>query len=107
MLKDWKGLFRSSKNLGKLKIFEPFQKDGKVIVKSAAVERGISKWRSSLVGQFIYKPLPYFLVKKNVKILLYRYGSVEEFSVENGLFIFKFEDEDSSNALLKENLWHI
>jgi hypothetical protein len=44
-----------------------------------AIEEGITKWKSILVGQFLDKPLPFFLVKKSVAIMWKQHGKVEVF----------------------------
>jgi len=46
-----------------LEYFAPKIAGGKVVVSTPeeAVEEGIDKWKTSLVGQFLDKPLPYFL----------------------------------------------
>jgi len=72
-----------------------------------AIEEGISKWKSSLIGQFLDKPLPFFLVKKSIDIMWKRYGTVEVLSLENGLFIFRFLDEVTRGEVLDAKLWHI
>lgn len=51
------------------------------------IEEGIAKWRPSLVGQFLDKPLPFYLVKKSVEIMWKQFGEVEVFSVENGMYL--------------------
>lgn len=33
------------------------------------MEEGIAKWKPSLGGQFLDKPLPFFLVKKVVEVV--------------------------------------
>jgi hypothetical protein len=52
------------------------------------VEEGIARWKSSLVGQFLDKPLPFFLVKKAVEQLCSQYSKIKVFSMENGVYIF-------------------
>ncbi|XP_059439870.1 uncharacterized protein LOC132172399 [Corylus avellana] len=63
---DWRQLFRKEKSIGTLQYFAPSHEGGKVVVKppKEAIEEGISKWSSSLVGQFLDKPLPYYIVKR-------------------------------------------
>jgi hypothetical protein len=65
---DWRGLFNSKKSFGKLQYFEPQIVGGVVEVCSLdeEIEEEISKWRSSLAGQFLDKSLPFYLVKKSV-----------------------------------------
>lgn len=106
---DWKGLFPCNSSFGKLQYFEPLVSEGKVFVKpsAAALAEGVAKWRPSLVGQFIDKPLPFFLVKKSLELLWNHYGKFEIFSLENGLFIFRFENESICEAILEAKLWHI
>lgn len=68
---DWRGLFNSDRSLGNLQYFPPVKKDGKVFVSppNEDVEEGIAKWKTSLVGPFLDKPLPFFLGKKSVAIM--------------------------------------
>lgn len=63
---DWRNLFQSTHVLGKLDYFAPRKSGAKVVVSppDVAVEEGIDVWKASLVGQFLDKPLPFFLVKK-------------------------------------------
>ena len=62
-----------------------------------AMEEGILKWSPSLVGQFLDKPLPYYIVKRFVDNLWAQYGKVEVFLLENGLYLFKFRDEKTKD----------
>jgi hypothetical protein len=61
----------------------------------------------ALLGYFLDKPLPYFLVKKSVSIMWKQYGEVEVFSLENGMFIFRFQDESTCEDVLEAKLWHV
>jgi alkyl hydroperoxide reductase subunit AhpC len=49
---DWRKLFQKEKSIGTLQYFAPSLENGKVVVKPPieAIEDGISKWSSSLVG---------------------------------------------------------
>ena len=53
------------------KFFEPTKVNDKIVVKppAKAMEHGIAKWNTSLVGQCLDKPLPYFLVKKTLEAI--------------------------------------
>jgi hypothetical protein len=106
---DWRGLFNSDRSLGNLQYFPPVKKDGKVFVSPPGddVEKGIAKWKTSLVGQLRDKPLPFFLAKKSVAIMWKQYGEIEVFSLENGMYIFKFPDEVSCEEVLKAILWPV
>lgn len=57
-VQDWRKFFRSGKPLGALQYFEPSRVNGKIIVNppQEAINEGIQKWSSSLVGQFFDKP---------------------------------------------------
>ncbi|KAK1554682.1 hypothetical protein Q3G72_015780 [Acer saccharum] len=70
------------------------------------IEEGISKWSSSLVGQFLYKPLSYYHVKKVVDILWKQFGKVEVFLLDNCMYIFQFADEATIDEVLSAPLWH-
>jgi hypothetical protein len=71
------------------------------------VEEGISQWRSCLVGQFMEKLIPYYLVKKSVALMWRQYGDIEVFSMENGMFIFRMQDEASCDEILESKIWHV
>jgi hypothetical protein len=83
--------------------------DGKVVVKPprAAIEEGILKWSSSMVGQFLDKPLPFYIVNRIVDTMWAQYGKVEVFLLENGLYLFQFEDERVKDEVVEAKLWHI
>lgn len=107
--KDWRGLFKVDRTMDNLQYFSPAKIGGKVCVTPPveAVEEGINRWRSSLVGQFMDKSMPYFLVKKAVSSMWKQYGEIEVFSLDNGMFIFRFHDEVSCDEILDSKLWHI
>ena len=107
---NWKSLsLNEHHETHKLNYFAPICKDGKVVVQLpiSAVKDGISKWVPSLVGQFLGKPLPFHLVKNAVEKLWGKYGSVQVYSVENGMFLFCLESEEVGDAVLGEKLWYI
>jgi hypothetical protein len=87
---------------------EPIRQNGKILVKppKEAIEEGILKWSSSLIGQFIDKPFPFYVVKRTVENIWSSYGKVEVFLLENGIYLFRFADESSREAVI-EKLWHI
>lgn len=60
-----------------------------------------------LGGQFMDKSLPYFLVKKAVTGMWSQFGDVEVFSLENGMHIFRFQDEATCDEIMESRLWHI
>jgi len=95
--------------MGSLQYFEPKKNGGKTCFfpLDAVVEEGIVKWKSSLVRQFMDKQLPYFLVKKSVESMWKQYGVVEVFSLDNGMFIFIFQDEVTCEEILENKLWHV
>jgi hypothetical protein len=65
------------------------------------------KWSPSLVGQFLDKPLPYYLVKRAVESLWAQYGKVEVFLLENGLYLFRFADEKTRDDVMEAKIWHL
>jgi hypothetical protein len=109
LAQDWRQLFRSEKSLGALQYFAPSREEGKVVVKpqKEAIEEGILKWSPSLVGQFLDKPLPFYIVKCTVDSLWAQYGKVEVFLMENVLYLFRFADERTKDEVMEEKLWHI
>jgi hypothetical protein len=108
-VQDWRSLFRLEKTLGALKYFAPSSEDGRIVVKppKEAIEEGISKWSPSLVGQFLDKPLPFYVVKRIVDSLWAQYGKVEVFLLENGLYLFQFVDIKARDEVMEAKLWHI
>jgi hypothetical protein len=106
---DWRQLFRSEKSIGTLQYFAPSCENGKIVVKppKEAIEEGILKWSSSLVGQFLDKPLPYYIVKRTVENLWTQYGKVEVYLLENGLYLFWFADEKSRDDVMEAKIWHM
>jgi len=108
-VQDWRQFFHSKKSFGSLQYHEPNRKDGRVIVQppKEAIEEGILKWSSSLIGQFLEKPLPFYVVKRTVENIWSAYGKVEVFLLENGLYLFRFADKGSREAVLEEKLWHV
>lgn len=95
--------------MGSLQYFEPKRQNGKIIVQppKEAIEKGILKWSSSLIGQFLDKPLPFYVVKRIMENIWASYVSVEVFLLENGLYLFRFANESFREAVLEEKLWHI
>jgi hypothetical protein len=96
------------KTLGALKYFAPSSEDGRIVVKppNEAIEEGILKWSPSLVGQFLDKPLPFYVVKRTVDSLWAQYGKVEVFLLENGLYLFRFVDIKARDEVMEAKLWH-
>ena len=72
-----------------------------------AVAEGIAKWESSLVGQFLDTPLPFWLVKRTVDGLWGQFGKVKTFSLDNGLFLFKFKNVHSRDNVIESRIWHV
>jgi hypothetical protein len=106
---NWRGLFQTVNSLSKLEYFAPKIAGGKVVVSppEEAVEEGIDKWKTSLVGQFLDKPLPYFLLKKICGCYVEAIWEVEVFSLENGMYIFRFSDEATYNEVMEARIWHV
>jgi hypothetical protein len=103
---DWQQLFRNEKSLGVLQYHEPTRLIRKVIVKPPmeAIREGIVKWSPTLVGQFLEKPLPFFLVKRTVDSLWANYGKVEVFLLENGLYMFQSANEKAWDEVMEAKL---
>jgi hypothetical protein len=36
-----------------------------------------------------------------------QYGKVEVFSLENGMYIFRFSDEATYNEVMEARIWHV
>jgi hypothetical protein len=106
---DWRKLFQHEKSIGALQYFAPSCEDGRVVVKHPleAIEEGILKWSPSLVGQFLDKPLPYYIVKQTVESIWAQFGKVEVFLLENGLYLFRFADENIRDEVMEAKVWHI
>jgi hypothetical protein len=107
---SWRDLFLEKQRLGeKLQFHAPTRVGAKVVVKppQEAVDEGKTKWESSLVGQFLAKSLPFWLVKRTVNAFWGQFGKVETFSLENGLFLFKFDDIQSRDSVFEARIWHV
>jgi hypothetical protein len=87
---DWRQLFKKEKSFGNLNYWAPSRLNGRVVVKppKEAVEEGIQKWSNALIGQFLDKPLPFYVVKRAVDHLWDAHGPVEVFLLDNGLYLF-------------------
>lgn len=59
------------------------------------------------MGQFLDKALPFFLVKKSVEVLWKNFGELEVFSLENGMFLFRFSNELVCDEVLESKLWYV
>jgi hypothetical protein len=47
-------------------------------------------------------------VKKSVAIMWKQYGEVEVFSLENGMFLSRFTDDQlTCDAVLEAKIWHV
>jgi len=46
-------------------------------------------------------------VKMAVSAMWSQFGEVEVFSLENGMYIFRFQDEATCEEILESRLWHI
>jgi hypothetical protein len=80
-IQDWRQLFKTEKSLGSLQYFEPQRQNGRIIVQppKEAIEERISKWSSSLIYQFMDKPLSFYVVKRTVENIWASFGSMELF----------------------------
>jgi hypothetical protein len=109
LAQDWRNLFRTEKSLDALHYYAPAKENGKIVVKrpKEAIEEGISKWSPSLVGQFLDKHLPFFIVKRTVDSMWAQYGKMEVFLLENGLYLFRFADVKTRDDVMEAKLWHI
>ena len=72
-----------------------------------AIEQGILKWSSFLVGQLLDKPFPYYIVKRTMDTLWASFGKVEVFLLENGLYLLHFQNEKARAEVMEAMLWHI
>jgi hypothetical protein len=108
-VQDWRKLFKTGHSGSSLQFFDPSRRNGRVTIQPPreAVVNGVEKWSSALIGQFLDKPLPFYVVKRSVEKLWDKYGSVDVSLMENGLFLFWFKDEQSREAVLEEKLWYV
>jgi hypothetical protein len=105
---DWRQLFKTGKTAGSLEYHEPTRVNGHLLIQPPreVVEKGIRKWSSALIGQFLDKPLPFYVVKRAVDSLWEMYGKVDVSLLENGLYLSRFVDEQTRDTILEEKLWH-
>lgn len=105
--KSWKtlfeGNFKESLKLSKLDYYVVSKVDGVLIIKASKeiIEEGISYWKSCLVGEFLGKTPPFFLVKNMVETLWKKFGKVEIKPGDDDLYVFRFEDENKSRLALE------
>nr|POF09054.1 hypothetical protein CFP56_38633 [Quercus suber] len=101
---SWRSLFQNESNSSsQLQFFELKIINGKVVAQppGEAVDEGIAKWESSLIGKFLDKAPSFLLVKCFVEGLWGQYDLVELFAFNNGMFLFRFPDTRSRDSVLE------
>lgn len=108
MASQWSSLFGSG-SAPTLSYHEPFVCNGK---KTAQIshdvhKQGLAVWKASLIGQFNGPASPKNQIQAVVSRLWGRRGRVEVLDLENGGFIFKFDDKQTLSWVLEEGPWFI
>ena len=94
---NWKSLFVGRPKSCVLLVFSsPSRVDGKMIINppAEAMVEGVGIWEGCLVGQFFDKRLPIHVVRSFVDRLWGKH-EIPEITSTNGLYIFRFKDQDA------------
>jgi hypothetical protein len=60
-----------------------------------------------LLGQFLEKLLSFFLMKKSVEQMWSQFGKVEVFSLENWVYIFRFNVVMTRDEVVESRMWQL
>ncbi|WCJ36860.1 Disease resistance protein (TIR-NBS class) [Euphorbia peplus] len=96
-------LFSSKTNHKKLQYFMPEIVNGKKIVRipQAVLAEGIKQWELCLVGQLLGKCSEISQVLNEANELWGKEGSIQVTKTKNGLYIFKFPNENIRDSVLE------
>ena len=92
-----------------LDFFKPSMEGGRVKVRPPmeVVQEGCEEWKSTLIGYFVGKRLPYPVVNSIAFKLWGRVGLNEVLSTERGVFLFKFDTVEQADSILDRAPWHM
>ncbi|GJT68150.1 ATPase, F1/V1/A1 complex, alpha/beta subunit [Tanacetum coccineum] len=80
--------------------------DGIVIFDDEIIELGSQKWNLTVCGQFIGCSMGFNEARYHIRRMWYRYG-IKEVISENGIFYFKFQDEEGINEVINNGPWMV
>lgn len=66
---------------------------------------GIDKWKNNLVGYFLNKKLPFYVVRTIAMRIWGKLGLQEVLSNDHGFFLFLFSQEDALNKIQDSGPW--
>lgn len=98
---------KSNPELLKFKFFETSEVDGlkSSICPDGEINRNVEQWSSTIVG-FVLERRPYYVNLKRDLLRQWKpVGSLDVYSRENGIFLFKFSLEDDCARVLEEGPW--
>lgn len=75
-----------------------------VIFEEEFVIEGSKKWELTLCGYFIGFRMQYAEIKYNLSRMWGRFG-LSDIIVHNGLYVFKFKNDDRMNKVIKNSIW--
>ncbi|GAV70930.1 DUF4283 domain-containing protein [Cephalotus follicularis] len=73
------------------------------------LDKGEQLWKGALVGHFVGKKMPFNTIKDKDSITKKwkAFGNYKIHTLANGIFLFKFENGESSERVLNEGPWDI
>ena len=92
-----------------LEFIQPSVIDGRIKVCPPVdvAEEGSECWRTTLVGYFVGKRLPFKVVDSIAHKIWGRYGLREVLSSDNGFFFFKFDNVQDACVVMERGPWHM
>ncbi|KAK2649526.1 hypothetical protein Ddye_017015 [Dipteronia dyeriana] len=90
-----------------LKYFQPFHSGNRKCVSPPleVAKNGSKAWRNCLVGYFIEKKLPFYLIDNIAMRIWGNRGLLEVLANDNGLYFFKFSDDEACYNVLEAGPW--
>ena len=70
------------------------------------VMEGSKKWLLTLCGYLVGFKMSYQEIKYNLRRMWGRYG-LKDIIVQNGMYVFKFKDEEGMNFVLENRPWMV
>ncbi|GKD74968.1 zinc knuckle CX2CX4HX4C containing protein, partial [Tanacetum coccineum] len=80
--------------------------DSIVIFDDEIIELGSQKWSLTVCGQYIGCSMGFNEARYHIRRMWYRFG-VNDIIVENGVFYFKFQDEEGINEVINNGPWMV
>ena len=88
---------------------QPLVENGrvKVVPPIAVAVEGCAAWRSTLVGYFVGKSLPFAVVNSIAHKIWDKMGLMDVLSTESGFYLFRFESTPQAEQVLHRVPWHM